>query len=192
VPAGAAVDDKVRAVEFDYETIHRHVQDVKQFDRSWHEFFMRDRLRAMIVVYEDFIQTYETTVPGMLGYLGLNDPGLEILPPQYRQQADEISAEWERLYRDVAAGRKTSPRSAPIRARSPRTAVARQRKPAQATARPDGPSLIAYDLGSGIDLPLEPAPPGRPWMDATPRRFVYHCLPLVIANQGAADPNSTV
>lgn len=32
-------------------------------------------------------------------------------------------------------------------------------------------------------LPLTPAPIDRDWMDATPDRFAYRCLPLVIANQ---------
>src|SRR5688572_15701160 len=30
--------------------------------------------------------------------------------------------------------------------------------------------------------PIRPAPPARAWMDETPERFAYRCLPLVIAN----------
>src|SRR2546430_8954364 len=43
--------------------------------------------------------------------------------------------------------------------------------------------LIAYDLGSGNDMPLVPAPRNRAWMDATDRHFANRCLPLLIANQ---------
>jgi hypothetical protein len=44
-------------------------------------------------------------------------------------------------------------------------------------------SLIAFDIGGGNKRGLLPAPPGRAWMDASPRRFAYRCLPMVIANQ---------
>ncbi len=43
-------------------------------------------------------------------------------------------------------------------------------------------SLIAYRLAD-TPLRLEPAAAGRDWMDATPERFAYRCLPLVLANQ---------
>ena len=49
-----------------------------------------------------------------------------------------------------------------------------------ATAAP-AQSLIAYAIdGSAFDI--RPAPHERPWMDATPGRYAYRCLPLNIAN----------
>lgn len=41
--------------------------------------------------------------------------------------------------------------------------------------------LICYPLGSTTPA-IRPAPADRPWMDATPERFAYRCLPLTIAN----------
>jgi hypothetical protein len=41
--------------------------------------------------------------------------------------------------------------------------------------------LIAYLQSSEVPL-IRPAPPERPWMDDTPMRFAYRCLPLNIAN----------
>lgn len=41
--------------------------------------------------------------------------------------------------------------------------------------------LIAYPV-SGEPPRVRPAGPRRAWMDATPGRFAYHCLPLVAAN----------
>ena len=43
--------------------------------------------------------------------------------------------------------------------------------------------LIAYDLNPQAEMPLEPAPTDREWMDRSGNRFAYRCLPLVIANQ---------
>jgi hypothetical protein len=41
--------------------------------------------------------------------------------------------------------------------------------------------LICYPLGAATPA-IRPAPADRPWMDATPQRFAYRCLPLTIAN----------
>jgi hypothetical protein len=41
----------------------------------------------------------------------------------------------------------------------------------------------AYSLYDGVDMPLLAAPATRGWMDTTPERFAYRCLPLVMANQ---------
>lgn len=45
------------------------------------------------------------------------------------------------------------------------------------------PRLIAYDLDPQANMPLEPSPMDRDWMDRSGNRFAYRCLPLVIANQ---------
>jgi hypothetical protein len=42
-------------------------------------------------------------------------------------------------------------------------------------------TMEAYLLGR--EFPLIPSPKDRPWMDATPSRYAYRCLPLLIANQ---------
>lgn len=42
--------------------------------------------------------------------------------------------------------------------------------------------LIAYRTGSAPPL-LRPASPRRAWMDGTPDKFAYRCLPLTIGNQ---------
>lgn len=43
--------------------------------------------------------------------------------------------------------------------------------------------LIAYERGGAGEVSVVPGEPGRDWMDATPGRFAYRCLPLLIANQ---------
>ena len=45
------------------------------------------------------------------------------------------------------------------------------------------PRLIAFELHLQDDMPIEPAPPDREWMDQSANRYAYRCLPLVIANQ---------
>jgi hypothetical protein len=43
--------------------------------------------------------------------------------------------------------------------------------------------LVAYELHSLVDTPLEASPYNREWMDKAHLRHPYRCLPLVIANQ---------
>jgi LPS sulfotransferase NodH len=199
--AGGLPDQSASAVAFDYHAIDTCVRDVIDFDRGWQEFFLRQRLRALVVIYEDFIQTNEKTIHGILSYLGLDDPNLIIAPPQYLRQADDVSAEWESRYVAMAAaaqaGRTSTPEPVAGQPAAPRYTPSRKARArrlineATADKEPAAPveqaasqlPLIAYDLGSGINLVIEPAPPTRPWMDATPMRFAYRCLPLVIANQ---------
>lgn len=47
----------------------------------------------------------------------------------------------------------------------------------------DAPALIAYSFEGAPPMRLAPAGRERAWMNATPRRFAYRCLPMVIANQ---------
>ena len=48
-------------------------------------------------------------------------------------------------------------------------------------AEPD--SIIAYQIHPQSHVPLAAAPIDRQWMDESPQRFAYRCLPLNIANQ---------
>ena len=164
----------IGTIDFDFDAIHGLVRDVEQFDRAWYQFFMRRKLRALIVIYEDFVVEYEKTIRGALSYLGLDHSSFAVPPPQYQRQADERSMDWERRYAEQLRRVVATPRYRPRTAKRPKKAV---------TAKRETLPLIAYDLGSGIDMAIEPGPPARPWMDNSPKRFAYRCLPLVIANQ---------
>ncbi len=43
--------------------------------------------------------------------------------------------------------------------------------------------IIAYETHDQGDMPIEPAPVERDWMDGSIQRFAYRCLPLAIANR---------
>jgi len=45
------------------------------------------------------------------------------------------------------------------------------------------PEIIAYEIDTPRRPALQAAPAQRGWMDASPRRFAYRCLPMLIANQ---------
>lgn len=48
----------------------------------------------------------------------------------------------------------------------------------------DQPYLTAYHLYDGApSMQIVPAPRQREWMDATPQKFAYRCLPMLLASQ---------
>lgn len=61
------------------------------------------------------------------------------------------------------------------------TSVASIRDP-ESNAGGNSPQIIAYNVGCRPET-LVPGRTQRQWMDETPDRFAYRCLPLVVANQ---------
>ncbi len=154
------------AASFDVDAIAERVRRAGQEDRGWHDFFLARKLSALVVVAEEFARQRQTTIQGILHFLGLDAAIPAVAAPA---GPDPIALDWERRFRSL---RGAEPRYTPRRA-PPRRRVA-----------VDGPlPLIAYDVGAVAMLPLDAAAPERPWMDASPGRFAYRCLPMVIANQ---------
>lgn len=171
--------------EYDRAGIERHLRIVNNTDAGWQRFFTAHKIPALILTYEDFVQSYEQTVRGVLTFLGLPADGVVIRPPALRRLADDDSGQWERRFRAemeplraAAAARKSAPTAQPA------ATPVRHKTPAE-TAPPVQPRLplIAYDVGSPMKTNLVPGRPTREWMNATPNRFAYRCLPMVIANQ---------
>ncbi len=63
------------------------------------EFFTEAGIVPLTIVYEDFVQRYETTVFEILAYLGIPSDGVTVAPPYYEQLADEVSEEWAQRFR---------------------------------------------------------------------------------------------
>ena len=156
---------------FDEAGIERHRQLAVQTDRAWYNYIMGRKLPALVVVLEDFLQDYERTLRGVLHFLRL-DPAAAPPPCPVLAEPDPVTQDWAQRFRTRHA-LPPEPSYTPVRP------IKRKRPVKSGAPLP----LIAYDLGAGVRLPLEPSPVGRPWMDATTNRFAYRCLPLVIANQ---------
>ena len=151
---------------FDYDHVDRHVRLVREFDDYWLKFFRQHRVPALVLVYEDFVAAYEDTVRGVLRFLGVPETGAAIPAPGFERQADDRSLDWERRYQQ-----KSQPGPGPAPDPVP---------PAEEAAKLP---LVAYDVSGRNPRPIIPAPVPRKWMDATPYRFAYRCLPMLIANQ---------
>ena len=172
-----------KTAEYDRAGIERHLRMVNNMDAGWRRFFLAHKIPPLLLFYEDFVQSYEQTVRRVLTFLDLPADGLVVPPPALRRLADAGSEEWERRFREEMAPAATRKATLPEPAsaappQQPRVAPVSRTAP----ARPGLP-LIAYDVGSPMKTNLVPGRPTRAWMNATPNRFAYRCLPMVIANQ---------
>ena len=117
----------------------------------------------------------------VLTFLGLPADSLALPPPQLRRLADTESIEWERRFREESSLPRepaAAPKQTAVPAVRPKAAAVEPAKP-----DPERWPLIAFDVGSAMKTNLVPGKPTRAWMNATPQRFAYRCLPMVIANQ---------
>jgi hypothetical protein len=186
-------------VSFNLDEIDRYVNLVAQFDRRWHDFFTQKKIKALVLVYEDFVANYDATIRAIFKYVGVSDTAVSIEPPVLRQQADALSQEWEEEYRKRKIGSGASVRPAGMAAQA-RPAAPEPKELSQASRPvrrvrqiPDVPTaatgshtelpIIAYDVSPQLGVKISNASSRRAWMDAMPERHAYRCLPLVIANQ---------
>jgi LPS sulfotransferase NodH len=172
---------------FEYAVIDQYLSAVNQFDLQWQAYFRQNRLKILMIYYESFVGAYESTVHAVLDFLGIKSDRIQISQPRLTQQADERSLEWEQRYLEI---RKTKTTRESKRA-TERHVQAEARLEEHKTTRPkrtkktpqEPPlSMIGYVVSPEAPRILK-AQSDREWMDATPRRFAYRCLPMVIANQ---------
>jgi LPS sulfotransferase NodH len=174
--AGPTIDEP----PFDFGEINRYLSIVNAFDQQWQLFFRRNRLKVLMMVYENFIGAYESSVLSALDFLQISREGVKVAPPVVERQADGLSQEWRQRFLEIAgkaggAGPAAAPGPEPGKPRKRPGSLARE---AQEPALP----LIAYPLLRDPP-PLVKARQDRDWMEATAMRFAYRCLPMVIANQ---------
>ena len=68
-------------------------------EQAWQTFFQEKGIEPLVIVYEQFVSSYEKTIHDALQYLGLSLPENSILAmPPMKRQADALSIEWLQRY----------------------------------------------------------------------------------------------
>lgn len=84
---------------YDFDAIDYWRGVIHWQEASWHSFFTMYRITPFTIIYEDFVQSYETTLFKILGHLGIPYPTkVKLTTPNLRRQADEQSEEWVRRF----------------------------------------------------------------------------------------------
>jgi LPS sulfotransferase NodH len=87
-------------VAFDLAQVDHWVARFAEDETSWCRFFESNELEPFEVVYEDFLDNYQSTVLAILRYLNIPIPaGLRIAPPRLNRLADGVSTKWVSRYK---------------------------------------------------------------------------------------------
>jgi trehalose 2-sulfotransferase len=84
--------------EYSYDAINHLVREAKERERAIHDQLDRWGIKPHIVVYEDLIERFESTVRRVLSELHLDSPELIIAKPAFAPLADAISKTWRERY----------------------------------------------------------------------------------------------
>lgn len=87
------------ADQYNYDAIHHLIQESVMFEAALEDFFTKNGISPMTVVYEDFIEDYEGTVLRVLQYLGIQTEDVKIAAPAFDKLADDYSEQWVQRYR---------------------------------------------------------------------------------------------
>jgi LPS sulfotransferase NodH len=87
---------------FAFEKSEDWVTRRREFESNWHRHFKRIGVEPFEVAYEDLAESCESTVHAILRSLDLPmSEGRKVAPPRLRKQADEVTEEWVRRYREL-------------------------------------------------------------------------------------------
>jgi LPS sulfotransferase NodH len=92
--------DTVRGEEaYDRDAIEHGLGFIEQEERSWDQFFHRQRIDAYRLTYEDIAAGPPAAVTAILRYLDYDGPEpVDLPPPRHRRQADDVTEAWLRRY----------------------------------------------------------------------------------------------
>ncbi len=91
-----------RDPEFDAELIGKCLAEIDRDEAVWADFFAEQGVTPFGVWYEDLCANYESVIRGVIDFLRIKLPkGAKITPPRTIRQADAVSGEWERRYREL-------------------------------------------------------------------------------------------
>ena len=100
----------VNVPEFAFDRISRFIQRVSEQEDDWKDWFGRHGITPKQVVYEDLITDRERVILEVLEFLKLGAPkDLSIPKPRVRQQADEHTERYIRLYEEELVRRGEQP-----------------------------------------------------------------------------------
>ena len=88
---------------FDFDEIDAFVRIGEVEEAHWREFFEREALSPLNLVYEEMIQDLKGTVRRVLEFLGISTQMINLPTPNLQRQADHRSREWEARYRQIIA-----------------------------------------------------------------------------------------
>lgn len=85
--------------QFQFDLVDQFIAETVIHEAAWQEFFTKNEIKPYVVVYEDFLRSFEESMYSIFNFLGLKSPqNGRFNRPKLKQQADTLSDEWADLY----------------------------------------------------------------------------------------------
>ena len=92
-------------LRYDFAAIDKEVKRFQAEDLSWDGFFKSSGIIPAMVVYEEFVNSFESDIRRVLAHLDVPVPaGFHIPPTTYTRQSDATNDEWAERYTSEASG----------------------------------------------------------------------------------------
>jgi LPS sulfotransferase NodH len=100
---------------FNFKAIDYLVQLIVTHEAGWQEYYSDCGITPFVVVYEDFVKSYEKTALRIVKFLNVSvPPDLVFGKRSMKKQATETSEKWVRQYNDIKAEMKQEVANTPI------------------------------------------------------------------------------
>jgi LPS sulfotransferase NodH len=93
---------------FDFAGIDAAVHRAREQAEDWQRWFSANGIGPLEVVYEQLVADPARIVRAILSFAGTDVPRDLVLTPRTRRQADAVSDEWIRRYRELASPAEAS------------------------------------------------------------------------------------
>jgi LPS sulfotransferase NodH len=92
-----------QGLRFSFAAVDHLKLRIDEHNEAWQSYFEECGVEPLEVIYEDLVEDYEGTILRVLDGIGIPRPEhFVVAAPRMKQQADELSEEWVRLYNDRA------------------------------------------------------------------------------------------
>ncbi|GFZ76023.1 hypothetical protein GCM10008018_21810 [Paenibacillus marchantiophytorum] len=84
---------------YNFNAINHLLVECNFREAAMEDFFSEEDIVPLTIVYEDFVQKYETTVRQVLDYLSIPAEEVDVAPPFFDQIADDVAESWVQRFR---------------------------------------------------------------------------------------------
>jgi LPS sulfotransferase NodH len=88
-------------LKFHFHAIEHLLDQILANEACWDAFFEHGGIKPRVIVYEDFVDSYEETAIDVLRYIGTEAPESVSLERRMQRQTDDINRRWARRFSEL-------------------------------------------------------------------------------------------
>lgn len=103
-PYQSFIEEHRPQLRFHYRAIEHLLEQILIEESRWDAFFEHAGIEPVLVLYENFAATYETSTLHLLERLGLSPPDDFDFEPRMKRQSDRVNDDWVKRYSELRLG----------------------------------------------------------------------------------------